>query len=135
MSNENERCGICIARDSCVWKTTMNSWCTKYQSRHEVTTETDSVEKTCGNCNSGGVGLTCRYCTGRNAWQPVSQPEGDSKIYEVNMAEKKDMCVWDMEPHRRLGTICRTDCDHLERVKKPGWHFCPYCGRKIEMKE
>jgi hypothetical protein len=81
MSKENERCGICILRDSCIWKTTMNGWCTKYQSRHEVTTATDSVAKTCKNCNSGGVGLTCQYCTGRNAWQPTPQPVDATNMF------------------------------------------------------
>jgi hypothetical protein len=65
-----------------------------------------------------------RYTTKVTHWAGFNLPD-----------EKPDACVWDMEPHRRLGTICRTDCDHFERVKKPGWHFCPYCGRKIEMKE
>jgi hypothetical protein len=65
----------------------------------------------------------------------ITTPEQELLELPKKPEEKKDMCVWDMEPHRRLGTICRTDCDHLERVKKPGWHFCPYCGRKIEMKE
>jgi hypothetical protein len=119
------------------------------------------TEKTCGNC--GGAGYTigrvgqdtyeqvqCQSCFGIEA-KPIPQPEEkkdiakdpDGNWQELSLSggfkpeEKKEVCVWTKTNNKFVPS-----CTNFYRPEfsehgpeEHGYVFCPYCSRKIEVKD
>jgi hypothetical protein len=86
-------------------------------------------EKTCGNCAIKPVCLRSEYmdiftecCLD---WQPLPQPE-----------EKPDVCAWKKTTDKFIPSCTNFHIPELSEhgPEEHGYIFCPYCGRKIEVK-